>query len=113
MGPVNGRVNVTLLSSTSHVSPGETNMNTRSYFRLFSLLACVSCTLLASDASASDWRFAEEFWKDIGRLLTAVQENKTEEVINYVKTCQEKLSENTNLEVASKKLTKMVNAAKK
>ena len=29
-------------------------------------------------------KFAEEFWKDIGRLLTAVQEGKTEEVVNYV-----------------------------
>ena len=26
-------------------------------------------------------RVAEELWKDIGRLLTAVQESKTEEVI--------------------------------
>ena len=58
-------------------------------------------------------RFAEEFWKDIGRLLTAVQEGKTEEVINYVKSCQERLSENVNLEDSYKKLTTMVNSIDK
>jgi prephenate dehydrogenase len=42
-----------------------------------------------------------------------VQESKTEEVINYIKTCQEKLSTNTNLEESYKKLTKMVNAIEK
>ncbi|GKS66743.1 hypothetical protein YTPLAS73_02900 [Nitrosarchaeum sp.] len=58
-------------------------------------------------------RVAEEFWKDIGRLLTAVQESKTEEVIDYIKNCQEKLSTNTNLDDSYKKLTKMVNAVEK
>ena len=58
-------------------------------------------------------RVAEELWKDIGRLLTAVQESKTEEVLNYIKTCQEKLVENTNLDESYKKLTKMVNAIEK
>ena len=58
-------------------------------------------------------KFAEEFWKDIGRLLTAVQEGKTEEVVNYVKTCQERLSENVNLEDSYKKLTTMVNSIDK
>ena len=58
-------------------------------------------------------RVAEEFWKDIGRLLTSVQENKTEDVINYVKSCQERLSKNVNLEDSYKKLTTMVNAIDK
>ena len=58
-------------------------------------------------------KFAEEFWKDIGRLLTAVQEGKTEEVVNYVKSCQERLAENTNLEDSYKKLTTMVNSIEK
>ena len=58
-------------------------------------------------------KFAEEFWKDIGRLLTAVQEGKTEEVVNYVKSCQERLAENTNLEDSYKKLTTMVNSIDK
>lgn len=58
-------------------------------------------------------KFAEEFWKDIGRLLTAVQEGKTEEVVNYVKSCQERLSENVSLEESYKKLSTMVNAIDK
>ena len=58
-------------------------------------------------------RFAEELWKDIGRLLTAVQESKTEEVINYVKECQERLSENTDLKESYKKLAKMAKTVEK
>ncbi len=54
-------------------------------------------------------KYAEEFWKDIGRLLTSVQEGKTEEIINYIKACQERLSKNTDLEDSYKKLTTMVN----
>jgi prephenate dehydrogenase len=58
-------------------------------------------------------RYAEELWKDIGKLLTAVQEGKTEEVVNYVKSCQERLSENVDLENSYKKLTSMVNTIEK
>ena len=58
-------------------------------------------------------RVAEEFWKDIGKLLTAVQESKTEEVIEYIKACQARLSANTNLDASYKRLTKMVNAVEK
>ncbi len=58
-------------------------------------------------------RVAEEFWKDIGRLLTDVQENKTEEVVNYVKACQERLAKNSSLESSYKKLTTMINAIEK
>lgn len=58
-------------------------------------------------------RVAEELWKDIGRLLTAVQESKTEEVINYVKACQDRLSENTDLKESYKKLAKMAKTVEK
>ncbi len=58
-------------------------------------------------------RTAEEFWKDIGKLLTAVQEGKTEEVVNYVKNCQERLSENVDLENSYKKLTSMAGTIEK
>ena len=58
-------------------------------------------------------RVAEEFWKDIGRLLTAVQEGKSEEILSYIKSCQEKLSENSDIENSYKKLTTMVNAIEK
>jgi prephenate dehydrogenase len=58
-------------------------------------------------------RVAEEFWKDIGRLLTSVQEGKSEEVITYIKSSQERLGKNSDLEGAYKKLTTMVNAIEK
>lgn len=58
-------------------------------------------------------RVAEEFWKDIGRLLTAVQESKTEEVVSYVRSCQERLQESLDPEKSYKKLTAMVGAIDK
>jgi len=58
-------------------------------------------------------RVAEDLWKDIGRLLTSVQESKTEEVINYIKECQERLAKHTDLEESYKKLTKMVKSVEK
>ena len=58
-------------------------------------------------------RVAEELWKDIGRLLTSVQESKTEEVIEYIKNCQERLSKHTDLDESYKKLSKMVKSVEK
>jgi len=58
-------------------------------------------------------RVAEEFWRDIGRLLTSVQEGKSEEVIDYIKSSQERLAKTTDLENADKKLTIMVNSIEK
>lgn len=58
-------------------------------------------------------RFAEEFWKDLGRILTYIQEAKSEQIIEYITTCQKELSKNVNLEESYKKLTAMVNAIEK
>lgn len=58
-------------------------------------------------------RVAEEFWKDIGRLLTAVQEGKSEEILTYIKSCQERLAKNSDIENSYKKLTTMVNSIEK
>ena len=58
-------------------------------------------------------RVAEELWKDIGRLLTSVQESKTEEVIEYIKNCQERLSNHTDLDESYKQLSKMVKSVEK
>jgi len=58
-------------------------------------------------------RVAEDLWKDVGRLLTSIQESKTEEVISYIKACQERLSSKTNLDASYKKFTKMTNAIEK
>jgi len=58
-------------------------------------------------------RVAEELWKDIGRLLTSVQESKTEEVVDYIKECQERLAKHTDTNESYKKLTKMVKVIEK
>ena len=55
-------------------------------------------------------RHAEELWKDIGRLLTATQESKTEDVLAYVRACRERLEENSDLDASYKKMIKMANA---
>jgi len=58
-------------------------------------------------------RVAEEFWKDIGRLLTSIQEGKSEEILTYIRSTQERLGKNSDLEGAYKKLTTMVNSIEK
>jgi len=58
-------------------------------------------------------RVAEEFWKDVGRLITAAQEGKNEEIIEYISTNKEKLSQNVDLEKSYKKLSKMVSTIEK
>jgi prephenate dehydrogenase len=58
-------------------------------------------------------RFAEEFWKDIGRMLILIQENKTEEMIKYISSAKERLAKNVDLEESYKKLVTMVNSVEK
>jgi len=58
-------------------------------------------------------RPAEEFWKDVGRLLTDIQEAKSEDISNYIKSVQEGLAKNSNLEDSYKKLNTMINAIEK
>ena len=58
-------------------------------------------------------RVAEEFWKDVGRLLTDAQEGKSEEIIAYINASKEKISQNVDLDKSYKKLTKMINAIDK
>ena len=58
-------------------------------------------------------RVAEEFWKDVGRLLTDAQEGKSEEIIAYINSSKEKLAQNVDLNKSYKKLTKMVNIIEK
>ena len=52
-------------------------------------------------------RHAEELWQDIGRLLTATQESKTEDVLAYVRACRERLEVNSDLDASYKKMLKM------
>ena len=58
-------------------------------------------------------KIAEELWKDIGRLLSAVQDLKTEEIINYIQACQDRLSAHVDLDESYKKLTRMAKAVEK
>ena len=58
-------------------------------------------------------RFAEEFWKDVGKILTDSQEGKSEEIIDYIKLSQQKLSESIDLNKSYKKLSAMIKAIEK
>ncbi len=58
-------------------------------------------------------RVAEELWKDTGKLLTSIQESKTDEVLNYIKECQERLAKHTDTNESYKRLTKMVKTIEK
>ena len=58
-------------------------------------------------------KIAEELWKDIGRMLTSVQESKTEEVLDYIKECQERLGNSTDMSGSYKRLARMAKAAEK
>ena len=57
-------------------------------------------------------KVAEEFWKDIGRLLSSAQEGNGHEIVTYINSNKDKLSENIDLEKSYKKLTKMVSTMK-
>ena len=73
-----------------------------------------SAELIETIVSNPDVRKSgEEFWKDIGRLLTNSQEGKSEETINYIKSSQEKISKNVDLEKSNKKLSTMIKTVEK
>jgi len=58
-------------------------------------------------------KFGEEFQKDVSRLLTYSQEGKSEEIIDYIKSSQEKISKNVDLEKSYKKLSAMIKIIEK
>nr|AIF25560.1 prephenate dehydrogenase (tyrA2) [uncultured marine thaumarchaeote SAT1000_52_D06] len=73
-----------------------------------------SAELIETIVSNPDVRKSgEEFWKDIGRLLTNSQEGKSEETIDYIKSSQEKISKNVDLEKSNKKLAAMIKTVEK
>ncbi len=49
-------------------------------------------------------RLAEEFWKDMGRMLTSVQDTKIEEIVTYINTCKERLNANSDVALSAKKM---------
>ena len=58
-------------------------------------------------------RFGEEFWKIIGKLLTDSQEGKSQEIVDYIKSSQDKMSENVDLNKSYKKLSAMIKIIEK
>jgi len=58
-------------------------------------------------------KYAEEFWKDIGRMLILIQENRTEEILKYISSAKERLAKNIDLDDSYKKLVTMANSAEK
>ena len=58
-------------------------------------------------------KFGEEFWKDIGRLLTDSQEGKGEDIKNYIKSIHEKISKNVDVGKSYKKLSSMISTIEK
>ena len=58
-------------------------------------------------------RYGEEFWKDMGKILTNSQEGKSEDIINYIKSSKEKISKHIDLEKSYKKLSTMIKTVEK
>ena len=58
-------------------------------------------------------KFGDEFQKDVSRLLTYSQDGKSEEIIDYIKSSQEKISKNVDLEKSNKKLAAMIKTVEK
>ena len=58
-------------------------------------------------------KYGEELWKDIGKILTYSQEGKSEEIIDYVKSSQTKISKNIDLDKSYKKLSSMIKIIEK
>ena len=58
-------------------------------------------------------RFGEEFWKIVGKLLTDSQEGKSQEIVDYIKSSQDKMSENVDLNKSYKKLSAMIKIIEK
>ena len=58
-------------------------------------------------------KYGEEVWKDIGKLLTDSQEGKSEEIIDYIKSSQKRISKNIDLDKSYKKLSSMIKIIEK
>ena len=58
-------------------------------------------------------KYGEEFWKDVGKLLTDSQEGKSQEIIDYIKSSKERISKNNDLDKSYKELSTMIKAIEK
>ena len=53
-------------------------------------------------------KYNEEFWKDLNMLSALAQDKKTDEIQNYIRASQEKISKNIDLNKSYKKLSSMI-----
>ena len=53
-------------------------------------------------------KYNEEFWKDLNMLSALAQDKKTDEIQNYIRASQEKISKNIDLDKSYKKLSSMI-----
>ena len=53
-------------------------------------------------------KYNEEFWKDLNMLSALAQDKKTDEIQNYIRASQEKISKNIDLNKSYKKLSSML-----
>ena len=58
-------------------------------------------------------KYGEEFWKDVGKLLTDSQEGKSQDIIDYIKSSKERISKNNDLDKSYKELSTMIKAIEK
>jgi prephenate dehydrogenase len=56
-------------------------------------------------------KYNEEFWKDLNMLSALAQDKKTDEIQNYIRASQEKISKNVDLDKSYRKLSAMFNSA--
>lgn len=54
-------------------------------------------------------KISEEFWKDLGRIITYIQEGKTDDIINYIESCKKRLEQNVDFNKSYSKLLSMIN----
>ncbi len=57
-------------------------------------------------------KVSEEFWKDMGQIITYVQEGKTDELLDYIQSCKKRLV-SIDLNDSYMKLLSLINSIKK
>ena len=69
------------------------------------LLIC-NLTMIAPSIATQSSFIAELncFAKDMGRMLTSIQDTKIEEIVTYINACKERLGTNSNVATSKKKM---------
>ena len=58
-------------------------------------------------------KISETFWKDLGRIITYIQEGKTDDIINYIESCKNRLEKNVDFHDSYNTLLSMVSLIEK